>query len=853
MIKYSNLFLMLAFLVSVTSCVDTDFDEPDVSFMVPDDKIVSIADVLAELPGAGAVQLTDEVLGSDELYVSGVVSADDESGNLFKVVYFQDETGALVIEPDQNELNAAYPEGSIVYIRLNNLYLVKDSGVPKLAYAVDGTRSVRTPDALVKTIIFAGGPAVAAVVPEPVTLGDLQNNAAQYFNQLVQIQDVELTSEFLGATYAIAEGIDGPETLNAMLQDCNGREIILRNSGFSNFAGQVMPLGNGAVNCIVNRFGSDLQLFIRDTDDMMLDSTRCDGSVVSGEFPENELSLATIKGEYLNLGVDKIPDGYIEGVVISDGGQQNITNRNLVLQTDDSGIVLRFSSTHNYDLGQVLQVNVSGRSFSTFSGLTQIDGMSALAIREEGTAELPEPQVVTVAEMNSNIYNYESVRVKIEGATISGPAYSFNLDVTDGTGTITTFIQSFATFNGQATPTGSVDIVGYGGLFNDPQILINGPSDVTGGGGTFPTNEISLSDVKSQFLDFGVDALPAGYVEGVVISDMAQGNITNRNLVLQSGTTGVVLRFGDAHSYGLGELIRVDVTGKSFSEFRGLTQIDGLSASNIMQQGSEALPTPVVVTASEMSSNIYNYESVRVLIEDATISGPAYSFNLDVTDATGTIVTFIQSFATFNGQPTPTGSVDIVGYGGLFDDPQILINGPSDVTGGGGGGGGNPGTSEVNQDFDGETDFELVDFEGWLNVSVKGDEPWYFRSFDDNGFAECEAFQAMSAETESWLITPTIDTDMESILEFETAQAFWQHQGLSVWVSPDFTDVSNANWTELTTARIANEGDGQYDFIPSGEVNLKDFSSGKVRVGWRYVGTSASNTTKMRIDNVSVK
>jgi len=178
----------------------------------------------------------------------------------------------------------------------------------------------------------------------------------------------------------------------------------------------------------------------------------------------------------------------------------------------------------------------------------------------------------------------------------------------------------------------------------------------------------------------------------VVAAEVAVIQATNRNLVLQSGTTGVVLRFGDAHSYGLGELIRVDVTGKSFSEFRGLTQIDGLSASNIMQQGSEALPTPVVVTASEMSSNIYNYESVRVLIEDATISGPAYSFNLDVTDATGTIVTFIQSFATFNGQPTPTGSVDIVGYGGLFDDPQILINGPSDVTGGGGGGGGNPGT-----------------------------------------------------------------------------------------------------------------------------------------------------------------
>jgi len=856
MIKFSKFLFLLTLLLPIAACVDTEFDEPEVAFSVPDDKIISIADVLAELPGTGRVVLTDSILGSDEVYVSGIVSADDESGNLFKVIYFQDETGALQIEPDQNELNAAYPEGSIVYVKLNGLYLLRDSNVPKLAYAIDGNFTVRTPDALVKTIMFSGGPADTPVVPEVVTLADVVNNSALYFNKLVTIQGVELTEEFLGSSYAIADGIDGPETLNVMLQDCDGREIILRNSGFSNFAGQIMPLGNGDVTCVVGKFSDDLQLFIRDTDDMALGGERCDGTVVTGEFPDNEISLADAKEQYLGLGVDKLPDGFIEGVVISDRAQGNITNRNLVLQTDDSGIVLRFSQSHSYNLGEVLKVNVTGRSFSTFNGLTQIDGISALAIRQEGMAELPEPVVVTASEMSNNIYDYESIRVTIENATISGPVFEFNLDVTDATGSIVTFIQSFANFSGQATPTGTVSITGYGGLFNDPQILINGPSDITGGGGStggnFPDNEISLADVKGNYLDMGVDALPAGYIEGVVISDASQGNITNRNLVLQSSDAGIVLRFAAAHNYQLGEVLQVNVTGRSFSTFNGLTQIDGLTESLIRQSGSSSLPEPVVVTASEMNSNIYDYESIRVKIEDATISGPTYSFNLDVTDPTGTIVTFIQSFATFNGEATPTGTVDIVGYGGLFNDPQILINGPSDITGGGGGGG-NPGTSDVNQDFDGETDFEPVDYEGWLNVTVKGQEPWYFRSFDDNGFAECEAFQADGPETESWLVTPTIDTDATAIIEFETAQAFWQHQGLSVWVSPNFTDFADANWTEITSARIANDSDGQYDFVPSGEIDLKALVGGQVRVGWKYEGTSAANTTKVRIDNISIK
>jgi len=133
--KVFNVVALLLIMSTFNSCVDTDFDEPEVRFSVSDDQILSVADVLEFLPGLGSVQLTDELLGSDELYVSGIVTSDDTEGNFFKAVYFQDETGGLVIEPDQNELNAAYPRGHIVYVKLNNLFLLRDSNVPKLAFA----------------------------------------------------------------------------------------------------------------------------------------------------------------------------------------------------------------------------------------------------------------------------------------------------------------------------------------------------------------------------------------------------------------------------------------------------------------------------------------------------------------------------------------------------------------------------------------------------------------------------------------------------------------------------------------------------------------------------------------------
>jgi len=91
------------------------------------------------------------------------------------------------------------------------------------------------------------------------------------------------------------------------------------------------------------------------------------------------------------------------------------------------------------------------------------------------------------------------------------------------------------------------------------------------------------------------------------------------------------------------------------------------------------------------------------------------------------------------------------------------------------------------------------------------------------------------------------------MFSFETQKAFWQHQGLSVWISQDFSDFENANWVSLDQAVIADDSVENFEWVQSGTIDLKDYFSGKVRVAFKYEGTAAQNTTKMRVDNVQLK
>ena len=75
-----------------------------------------------------------------------------------------------------------------------------------------------------------------------------------------------------GKTYADAKN---KESLNRILQDCYGNNIILRTSGYASFAQLQTPAAMGNVKGIYSVFGTTKQLVIRDTADIRMWLPRC--------------------------------------------------------------------------------------------------------------------------------------------------------------------------------------------------------------------------------------------------------------------------------------------------------------------------------------------------------------------------------------------------------------------------------------------------------------------------------------------------------------------------------------------------------------------------------------------------
>lgn len=646
--KFFFLILMVAGF-AITGCVDNDFDEPENTLSIDPTTVISISEVLALVPNSGGIVLGEGNIGLEPRYIKGTVTADDASGNFYKTLTFQDATGALSISADRNEINAEFPEGNIAYVKLQGLTLGKDNKLPRLGYGVDGNFLVRIPDLLINDFLIPGG--VGEVIePTVISINDLLTNSPAYLNKLVKFENVEFTNQYVSQTYADANNPDGPQTLNTVIADCDGNEIILRNSGFADFASDIIPFQNGELTVIASIYGDDLQVFIRDTDDVNFTNERCDGS--GGGPATNELTIQSIQDRFYDLGADKAEDGFISGTVISDRTTGQVNAQNIVIQNGEDGILVRFSGPHTYDLGTQLKITVSGQEVSEFRGLLQVNNVPNFNAEVIGNGALPQPYEITVDDLLLDNNRYESTRVLIKGATLTSDAgtWNGNVIVDDGTESISIFTFSTTSYANQSVPSGTVDVIAVVSQYEEtPQLLINDPS----------------TDVSGGTVDPGGDSL----------------------------------------------------------------------------------------------------------IDE--------------------------------------------GFVGDYKVPVQLT--------------------------------------GWMNIATKGTRQWYYADYNDENFAECEGYQDTSPETEAWLVTPSIDTDEASKFSFETQKAFWQHQGLSVWISPDFTDFSDAVWQEINDATLADNSVDDFEWVASGELELKDYLGGKVRVAFKYEGTESSNTTKVRLDNVVLK
>ncbi|NPA35537.1 MAG: DUF5017 domain-containing protein [Chlorobi bacterium] len=299
-ILYINILILI---FSATSCDDTI--KPPVK---PEEhyNIISIRSLKDRLD----LSVADSVYLDADEYISGVVTANDASGNFYKQINIQDATAGLTVKINSTGLSDLYSPGDSIIISLNGLYLSGYAGVKQLgSYYEDDLGIIKfggIPSFDIPNYIFNKG-FKGEPAPKVVTIRSLTDDME---GMLVKFENVQFRSDQIGMTWA-----DGSYSGNRLLTDCD-TTIIVRTSSYASFAQDLLPELNGTLVGIFSyyytEFTHDRQIYIRNLDDVVFTNERCDDGYVtpigdgSKDNPYN-----VVKAQAVNSG-----EGWVKGYIV---------------------------------------------------------------------------------------------------------------------------------------------------------------------------------------------------------------------------------------------------------------------------------------------------------------------------------------------------------------------------------------------------------------------------------------------------------------------------------------------------------------------------------------------------------
>lgn len=387
MINYLNIkpIILLAAIFFLQACVKDKFDTPPVGCIDDSEQIEELV-ANGEIAKLTINQLKTTYSNTQidvDIYIEGIVVADDKSGNYFKTITIQDETGGLAINIDKTNFYVEYPIGRRVFVKLNGLFLDNDNANYGLwLQSLEGS-TIRIPNNLVPSY-FVKGECNVPVEPTTISINNLNNSN---INTLVRVEDVEFVDGLDSAKFADAVNL---LTVNRTVVDCQGNQVIVRTSGFSDFAGQFVPSGNGAMTGIYSTFGATKQVFVRDMNDVSdMTGVRCDGSggnetiIYSKDFQDQSLTsggwqnyTVTGGGSFSWTVSDQGSTGNFYALATGFAGGSNQTEMWLISPpldfSDLNAAILNFRSSTNFN-GPQLQLLVSTDYDGTSDPSTQGD------------------------------------------------------------------------------------------------------------------------------------------------------------------------------------------------------------------------------------------------------------------------------------------------------------------------------------------------------------------------------------------------------------------------------------------------------------------------------------------------
>ena len=284
---------MIAIGVMLASCVkNREFDTPKNECSNEDFTIISILE-LKKFYTDKTVQIQEDIA------VQGYVISSDKEGNFFNIIYFQDApanpTEGLQLELELRDSHLFFDVGQQITIKLKGLYLGQSNGDYKIGgvFTSFGNISVgRLPKNVVFDHVLVSCKANNGIQLTSIAISELNENMV---NTLVRVNNVEFKLDELGKSYAVKE----EETLRTLV-DCSDKELVLVNSGYSDFQSKIVPDKMGDATGILTFNKNEYQLIIRNENDLDFNEERCEDLI--DEFTSNSILITEIADPDNNAG-----------------------------------------------------------------------------------------------------------------------------------------------------------------------------------------------------------------------------------------------------------------------------------------------------------------------------------------------------------------------------------------------------------------------------------------------------------------------------------------------------------------------------------------------------------------------
>ena len=189
--------------------------------------------------------------------VYATVTMDESQGNIYKQIYVQDSTDAILLVFNAP---ARLKVGDSVRIDLKGTTVE----ISHDAYQIS------TLSSSANVAILARG---RFIEPEPLTLE--QVNSRLFDSRLVKVDGVEFRDDSTVwgdyLTYSTLASLRD-------LFDCQENTVLVLTSGHATFAARLLPQGSGSMVAIASVYNGKMQLLVRDINEVNMKGKRCDGS-----------------------------------------------------------------------------------------------------------------------------------------------------------------------------------------------------------------------------------------------------------------------------------------------------------------------------------------------------------------------------------------------------------------------------------------------------------------------------------------------------------------------------------------------------------------------------------------------